>query len=289
MSSSTHIGTVYGIPIKVHITLWIVLPIIAFSLMPGAGFLGLAWGLLFATGLFTSVALHELGHSFVSVNKGCPVREILLLPIGGMAKLDRLPSKPRDELQIAIAGPAVSIALSIFCAFMAVPFERAGMFFTSKLLASLGMMNLYLALFNLLPSYPMDGGRVFRALLEPRYGRLEATRRAVKLGRIMALGFGVYGLFTGNFSLVIIAIFIYLAAGAEYRVIAMQEKMKTQGFNTPFSAPPPRQEIWSDDREFVVSPPPYARKKKEPEPPPPGHGPSSKKGGLFDDLFRNWH
>jgi len=285
LSGATHIGTVYGIPIKVHITLWILLPVIAFSFMPVSNTLGLIWGFLFATGIFASVLLHELGHSIVSIQKGCKVREILLLPIGGMAKLEHMPSKPRDELQIAIAGPAVSIALSILCPLFAYPFQEINMPFAATLLVGIGRMNLYLALFNLLPSYPMDGGRVFRALMEPKFGRLEATRRAAKLGRIMAIGFGIFGLMPPfNLGLIVIAIFIYMAAGAEYRVIAMQEMMKNGGFRTT-EAPPPRQEIWSDDRQFMASPPPYERNQQPP--PPPQQEP--RKSGIFDDLFKNWH
>ena len=113
MSKSTHIVTVFGIPIRVHITLWILLPLIAINLAHSMGSFSLFWGLLAAVGLFTSVALHELGHSIVALAKGCRVREILLLPIGGMAQLDRMPSRPSDEFQIAIAGPAVSLLLAL--------------------------------------------------------------------------------------------------------------------------------------------------------------------------------
>ncbi|MBU0677693.1 MAG: site-2 protease family protein [Verrucomicrobia bacterium] len=268
--SSTKIAEVRGIPIRVHITLWIVLPffVLQFAqITPGAG--SLFWGLLAAVGLFTSVALHELGHSIVAIALGCRVREILLLPIGGVAQLDHMPTRPRDEFMIAIAGPAVSLALSgIFI----VLWNLAALMTATALghvFLSLGMINLILALFNLLPSFPMDGGRIFRAWMTPRKGRVEATRIAAKTGRILAVIFGIIGLFKFNLIWVAIAVFIYMAAGAEYRAVVIQDRFQHSPF-TPWTkaTPPPL----SDD-QIYVSPPPYARKQKR---------------SLFDDLFNQF-
>lgn len=197
---------VMGIPVRVHITLIILLIILGFSY-------GL-FGLLYAVALFASVALHELGHSWVAIRKGCHVREIMLLPIGGVAKMDSIPSRPMDEFLVAAAGPLTSFILAVL-------FNWLGDF--AFLFISLRNVNLMLCLFNLLPSFPMDGGRIFRAFMTPRLGRLKATALAARVGRIMAVAGGIFGLYWHNYFLVLIAIFIYQAAGAEYRAVYMQQ------------------------------------------------------------------
>lgn len=222
MANSYSIGNVFGIPIRVHVTLLIFLPLFAFSFMPAGGPQGLFYGALGAVGLFASVALHEIGHSLVARAKGSRILEILLLPIGGMARLNALPRRPIDEIQTALAGPAVSLALGI-----------AGLFFAPLLFSfnpllavvihELGRINIMLVLFNLIPSFPMDGGRVFRAALVPRLGRLPATQLAAKVGRGFAWIFGIWAIWpvfhggTIRFTLLLIAYFIYQAAGAEAR------------------------------------------------------------------------
>ena len=222
MANSYSIGNVFGIPIRVHVTLLIFLPLFAFSFMPVDGPLGLFYGALGAVGLFASVALHEIGHSLVARAKGSRILEILLLPIGGMARLNALPRRPIDEIQTALAGPAVSLVLGLAGLFFAPP-----LFSFNPLLAvvvhELGRINVMLVLFNLIPSFPMDGGRVFRAALVPRLGRLPATQLAAKVGRGFAWLFGLWAIWpvfhggTIRFTLLLIAYFIYQAAGAEAR------------------------------------------------------------------------
>ena len=229
---SYKLTTVMGIPIRAHLTLIILLLFVAMT----RGF----DGILIAVGVFTSVALHELGHSWVAIRKGCQVHEIMLLPIGGIAKMSHIPSRPTDELLIAAAGPFVSFLLA------ALSWLLAAIAPASYLFAYLMTINLMLCLFNLLPSFPMDGGRIFRALITPRLGRLKATALAAKIGRIMAVLFGLYGLFHGSFMLILIAIFIYNAAGAEYRSVYAQN-MTQERFR-------PEQQA-----DIHVSPPPYAR------------------------------
>ncbi|MGD9782792.1 MAG: site-2 protease family protein [Kiritimatiellia bacterium] len=222
MANSYSIGRLFDIPIRVHVTLLIFLPLFAFSFMPVGGPQGLFYGALGAVGLFASVALHEIGHSLVARAKGSRILEILLLPIGGMARLDALPRRPADEIQTALAGPAVSLTLG-----------AAGLFFAPLVYAfnpplaiichELGRINIMLVLFNLIPSFPMDGGRVFRAALVPRLGRLRATRLAAQVGRVFAGVFGIWAfwplLHHGqiNFFLLFIAYFVYQSAGAEAR------------------------------------------------------------------------
>jgi Zn-dependent protease len=244
---------VMGIPVRVHITLIILLIILTFS----SGLLGL----LYAVALFASVALHELGHSWVAIRKGCHVREIMLLPIGGVAKMSNIPSRPMDEFLVAAAGPLTSLILAVL-------FGWLGQFFF--LFISLRNVNLMLCLFNLLPSFPMDGGRIFRAFMTPRLGRLKATALAARIGRIMAVAFGIFGLYHGNFILILIAIFIYQAAGAEYRAVYMQQM--SQGWFTG-----------GQPADIEVSPPPYARKA-----PPFWARWKNKTNSFFNDLFKNW-
>ena len=227
MANSYSIGRLFGIPIRVHVTLLIFLPLFAFSFMPVDGPQGLFYGALGAVGLFASVALHEIGHSLVARAKGSRILEILLLPIGGMARLNALPRRPIDEIQTALAGPAVSLALGIagwFGAPTVYPFNPL----LAVVVYELGRINFMLVLFNLIPSFPMDGGRVFRAALVPRLGRLRATQLAAKVGRGFAWLFGAWALLpllhhgTINFSLLLIAYFIHQAAGAEARVAEME-------------------------------------------------------------------
>ncbi len=248
------ITKVMGIPIRVHITLIILLIVLTFSS-------GL-FGLLYAVALFASVALHELGHSWVAIRKGCRVREIMLLPIGGVAKMDHIPSRPMDEFLVAAAGPLTSLLLAVL-------FGWLGRF--AFIFISLRNVNLMLCLFNLLPSFPMDGGRIFRAIMTPRLGRLKATALAARIGRIMSVAFGIFGLYEKNFFLVLIAIFIYQAAGAEYRAIYLQQRSQDW-----FTVGQPA--------DLEVSPPPYARKA-----PPIWKKWSGKTKAFFNDLFKNWH
>ena len=281
-SFSYQIAKLAGIPIRVHITLLIFLPLIVGNLAKAMGVGSVVWGLAAAVGLFASVALHELGHSVVAMKKGCRVRDILLLPIGGVAQLDALPTRPRDEFQIAVAGPAVSLLLSVsfwFAARMAYAFHALH---PAIVLSTLAGINLMLVLFNLLPSFPMDGGRIFRAWITPRLGRLGATRIAAKIGRFMAIVFGIFGVVNLNLFLVAIAVFIHQAAGAEYRQVHQQEADRHSRRHPLFVAE--EEERVLDEGEVTVSPPPYYRKRSSSFFVRPTHI----QHDLFDDLFERW-
>lgn len=223
MANSYSIGRLFGIPIRVHVTLLIFLPLFAFSFMPVGGPQGLFYGALGAIGLFASIALHAL----VARAKGSRILEILLLPIGGMARLNALPRRPIDEIQTALAGPAVSLALGVAGLFGA-PYVYPFNPLLAVMVHELGRINIMLVLFNLIPSFPMDGGRVFRAALVPQLGRLRATQLAARVGRAFAWLFGAWALLPLlhhgqiNFSLLLIAYFIHQSAGAEARVAEME-------------------------------------------------------------------
>lgn len=245
------LARVWGIPIKLHVTLILLLPLFShrFGLTIGAA--------IICVGVMASIVLHELGHSLVAIRKGCHVREILLTPIGGVAQMERIPSRPRDELLMAIAGPLVSFGLFLLLDFagdhMAPTFDLQGVPFNT--LTFLGMVNLGLVIFNMIPAFPMDGGRVLRALLSARFGRLRATFVASRLGRAFAVLFGVLGLYwmlesAQGLVLILIAFFIFIAADSEYRSVRAQEELQNAMFTSWHRTRPPR-----DVDDVVISPP----------------------------------
>ena len=260
------IATVWGIPIRLHVTMILVLPVMVWDF-------GLVPGVVLAVGLFTSIVLHELGHSLVAIRTGCRVREILLLPIGGAAQMESMPRRPLHEFIMAIAGPAVSLGLFGLLVYAGayLPLPRNSPLFGYAGLSGyniaqeLGFVNLGLASFNMLPAFPMDGGRVLRALLSPRLGRLRATRIAARVGRVMAVLFAVAAIWLGwreHIMLFFIAGFVFWAAGAEYRLVRMQEMRNVWdlGFRPP---PPPGSRDPAGDDEVTVSPSPYRQGPEE--------------------------
>lgn len=227
MSWSIKLGRIFGINIQVHLTFFLILIWGAFSYGGSAGPL---YGLIVTLALFTLVLLHELGHSLAAIGYGIPVRDITLLPIGGVARLERMPEKPLHELVVALAGPAVNIILALIllpvvlglAVTQSVPlslsaWSQPGL---SGLLAFLFSANLTLAAFNLIPAFPMDGGRVFRAVMGLFLDYQQATRIAVTVGRVLAVGFGLFGLLSGQLLLAFIALFIFAASGQEGEAVA---------------------------------------------------------------------
>ena len=235
MKWSWTIGRVAGIELRIHATFLLLLAWLALVDYRATGTTaGAALGLLFTLALFASVLLHELGHALAGRRVGVPTRDITLLPIGGVARLEYIPEKPRQELGIALAGPAVTLLivlvlwLALRLAGQPVMVTRdviargnAGAFF-----AQLMWLNVTLLVFNLLPAFPMDGGRVLRALLALRTDYLRATELAARVGRVFALLFAIVGLFYNPF-LVLIALFIWVSAAAESN--ALQERSILSG------------------------------------------------------------
>lgn len=254
--SSIKLLTVRGIPIRAHFTLVVLLPWLAmrYSNLIEVSWL---WGALTVVGLFTSIALHELGHAFTGMAKGIRTTEIVLTPIGGIARLARIPPGGRDEFHIAIAGPLVSIGLGLA---LWLVYHTLGILLSPSLatvLFVLAFSNIALAIFNLIPCFPMDGGRVFRAAMTRRWGRLEATRRAVALGGWFAAALFIWGLLSLNIFLMLIAWFVHSSARAELRNVEMQETARRMDpFEAFFRSPPP---IPENEIEIQVGPPPYRR------------------------------
>jgi len=206
MKWSLRLGKFFGIPVFIHFTFLAFLGLFTVS-RAWAG--GLAVGLsslVLIVAVFASVLLHEFGHALMARRYGIRTHDITLLPIGGLARLARMPANPRHELWIALAGPAVNVAIAA----LLFPALLLG----SSLLLQLFAINVGLVLFNMLPAFPMDGGRVLRALLVPRMGFLRATETASVIGKVMAGALGIAGLFF-NPMLILIAFFVWFGAGQE--------------------------------------------------------------------------
>jgi len=217
---SWSIGRLGGVDIRIHATFVILLGwIVLAHLVAGQGASGVAGGLLFIVAVFAVVVVHELGHALVARRFGIPTRDIILLPIGGVSRLERMPHEPRQELLVALAGPAVNVALAAV-AFLAIllvdaPWSPESLSLVGgPILDKLLWLNIGLAGFNLLPAFPMDGGRVLRAVLAMKLDRVRATDVAARIGHWMALAFGFIGLF-GSPILVFIALFVWVGATEE--------------------------------------------------------------------------
>jgi Zn-dependent protease len=226
-SLSFSIGHVAGIDIRVHLTFFLLVALFALG-SSGPGGPGVVGGLIWLAIIFGCVVVHELAHSLVARSRGALVREIVLLPIGGVSKLEKLPESPIDELAIAIVGPAASVALAGAAVLVAVglrqplfPIDLYG----GPLLARLVWFNLIIAGFNLLPAFPLDGGRVFRALLERRYDLERATRLAARVGRALALTLVAVGVFV-NLWFLIIGVFVYFGASAEEAATIVHARLR---------------------------------------------------------------
>lgn len=227
MKGSFHFLKLAGVDIKLHFTFPLILLWGAVRWAEPHGPEGAVFGALLMAALFACVALHELGHALAARWLGIPVQEIVLLPIGGLAVLGRNPRRPSHELLIAAAGPLVNVILAaaLFLALRAhgsLPLEGrellAAGFAEPSLRTALFWLfgsNVMLVLFNLLPAFPMDGGRILRALLAMPLGFTRATRWAAGIGQLLAVIMGVYGLFSGQIMLAVVALFIFLGATGE--------------------------------------------------------------------------
>jgi len=228
MRGSFRFLRVAGIDLRVHYTFPLVLVYGAVLWSGPHGLNGALFGCLLMLALFACVVLHELGHSLVARRLGIPVREIVLLPIGGMALMVRSPRRPLHELLIAAAGPAVSALLAVaFYGLLTVSYPDLGRAAfqlvdprqaqpsLSTLLAWLAASNLGLLLFNLIPAFPMDGGRMLRAILASFLGFRRATRFAAGLGQVVAMLLGAFAVINGLVLLAVVAVFIFTAAAQQ--------------------------------------------------------------------------
>ncbi len=252
MKWSWRIGSIAGIGIYIHSTFLILLAWIALvHYARGNDLTDFLHGIILLVTVFGTVVLHELGHALAARRYGIPTRDITLLPIGGVARLERMPDDPKEELVVAVAGPAVNVILAGICIVaigLLAGFSDVGQqieqgakqmeFFANDAgkvrdlsdLPLLGMLffsrwliiNIVLIVFNLLPAFPMDGGRILRAFLAMRMDYVRATQMAAGIGQLMALLFGFLGLFGGNPFLIFIALFVWMGASGEASMVQMR-------------------------------------------------------------------
>lgn len=244
MKGSLQVAKMFGIPIKVHWTFSLFILYIAYvgysQNYDGAGILGIIGCVL---GLFACVVLHEYGHALTARRYGVSTRDIIISPIGGVARLERLPEKPIQEFYVAIAGPMVNVVIALLVtpivlwlfwselrwdSWFLYSFVKLAQDFNNPLTVFpfLIMGNVILVGFNLLPAFPMDGGRVFRSLLSMKVGRLRATQIASYFGNVFGVGMIALGVYLGSFVYPFIGLFVFLMATQEYRMVKMESILR---------------------------------------------------------------
>ncbi len=218
MKSSFKIFSIFGIPIELHISflaLMLIIYIIAIlNIIPAINVLTA----VLITLIFVTVVLHELSHSYFAKRYGIKIERIVLLPIGGVSEMEEIPKDPAQELRIALAGPVANLVIAGFSFLILLIFKSS---LSTVLIGALYyfiLVNLLLGLFNLLPAFPMDGGRILRAFLAERMSFIKATKTAATIGKQLAIIMAIIGVFF-NFFLILIAIFVYFGAESEYRSI----------------------------------------------------------------------
>jgi Zn-dependent protease/CBS domain-containing protein len=226
MSWSLTIGRFGATTVRVHLTFFLLLAWIGVSAWQKGGLPAARDSVLFIALIFTCVVLHEFGHILMARRFGIETPDVILLPIGGVARMARMPQKPSQELAVAIAGPMVNIVIAFLLFLVLGTIEPDDLTRLEdprvSLLARLAAANVFLVIFNMIPAFPMDGGRVLRALLAMKLGGARATRLAAFIGQAFAFALGFLGLF-GNPLLVFIAIFVYIAAAGEAQTTAFNE------------------------------------------------------------------
>jgi len=231
MAWAVTLGTVRGIRIRIHVTFLLLIPCAAYywGAVPRRGWAGALFGVAILCAVFLLVVVHELAHSLVARHYGAQVHEIELSPIGGLAKMDALPQKPRQELAMTLAGPLVNLALAAPIGLALLWMIQDGairsrghfLYLLTKpswqgFVLNLFVLDLFLALFNLLPAFPMDGGHILRSVLAWRLGRTRGTLWAAYIGQVVAVAMGILGILNVNVILMLIALVVFAAARQEY-------------------------------------------------------------------------
>jgi Zn-dependent protease len=228
MGWSIPLGRIAGTEVRIHLTFFLLIAWFAVSAGARGGQAAAVDAVIFLLAVFACVLAHEFGHVLAARHFGIPTRDITLLPIGGVANIERMPERPGQELIIALAGPAVNVVIVMLLIGVFGVRLGAGQFAADvenheiDLLTRLAVVNVMLVLFNMIPAFPMDGGRVLRAVLGFGMDRARATRIAASIGQVMAFGLGFLGLF-GNPLLLFIALFVFLAASHETYAVELGE------------------------------------------------------------------
>jgi Zn-dependent protease/CBS domain-containing protein len=236
MGGSFKIGRAFGIDVKVHWTFFLLLAFFGYLAFGDSGsFVDALVTVGIVVALFFCVLLHEYGHSLVALRLGSEVQDITLLPIGGLARMKSLPERPIDEVKVAVAGPLVNVVLApvffglalLFGGNLSVPTDiLSGVGSLGQVFATLGMINVALVVFNMIPAFPMDGGRVLRGLLATRLGPVRATDISSTIGQGFAILFILFGFFNNNFLLAIVGFFVFLGASGEAQLVRQREQMR---------------------------------------------------------------
>lgn len=226
MSWSLRLGRIAGIPVFVHWTFFILLAWLAYGhYAQGHNLATTLIGISTVLAIFGCVVLHELGHALAARRYGVPTADITLLPIGGVARLQRIPEHPLEELVVAVAGPLVNVVIVVVLLILGARWPgtliegNPHFLVTNQLMTNLLTFNAFMVPFNLLPAFPMDGGRILRALLALKLDYARATRVAATVGQLMAIGFGFVGLTGGSPMLLLIALFVWVGAEGEARMV----------------------------------------------------------------------
>lgn len=233
MKGSFKLGNIAGIGIFIHWSFTLLIAYIIYSnYRAGHNAEQIIWSVVFILSIFITVFLHELGHALAAKKYNIKTKDITILPIGGLARLETIPEKPSEELVVAIAGPLVNIALAAITGlFITIPdlkeltVQLTGGVNQSNFFLNFFIVNIWLAIFNLIPAFPMDGGRVLRAILAMKFERHIATNIAARIGQILALGFIILGFYSNPF-LIFIGIFIMLGAQAEAQYTQAKSMLK---------------------------------------------------------------
>ena len=236
MGGAFKIGRFSGIDVGVHWTFFLLLAFFAFLGYQASGSpVGALTATVTIVALFLCVLLHEFGHSLVAQRFGIGIHSITLLPLGGVSNLESLPDKPADEVKITLAGPLVNVVLApiffgvglLLGAVPRVPTDLfTGIGSVGQFFFYLGYLNVVLAVFNLLPAFPLDGGRILRALLATRLGAVWATDISSVVGQLFAVAFFLIGLFSGDLLLVLVAVFIFFGATGEAQMVRQHEQTR---------------------------------------------------------------
>ena len=219
MRWTLRLGRIAGTEVRIHLTFFLLLAWFGMANYEKGGMQGSVHGVLLVCLVFLCVLLHEFGHALAARRYGIRTPDITLFPIGGVARLERMPEKPSEEIVVAVAGPLVNVGIVavLWLALVGLqpPTEETLLRLNNTLAGELLLSNFVLVIFNLLPAFPMDGGRVLRAMMAMKMGHARATQRAARIGQFLAVALGFFGLFHHIPMMILVAFFVFTAAASE--------------------------------------------------------------------------